>query len=103
MAMACQTSDLNNSPANCSFPCPVLIISACLTLLPQPLLLVPSSYLCPFPYLMAFTDKFEKDEYYLTPEGYIVFTEKYHLKRGYCCQSGCRHCPWKKQDKKDKK
>lgn len=30
---------------------------------------------------MAFTDKFEKDEYYLTPEGYIVFTEKYHLKR----------------------
>lgn len=44
---------------------------------------------------MAFTDKFEKEDYYLTPEGYIVFTEKYHLKRGYCCQSGCRHCPWK--------
>lgn len=55
---------------------------------------------------MAFTDKFEKDEYYLTPEGYIVFTEKYHLKRGYCCQSGCRHCPWnynaKKADKNNK-
>ncbi len=44
---------------------------------------------------MAFTDKFEKEDYYLTPEGYIVFTEIYHLKRGYCCQSGCRHCPWK--------
>ncbi len=55
---------------------------------------------------MTFTDKFEKDEYYLTPEGYIVFTEKYHLKRGYCCQSGCRHCPWnynaKKADKNNK-
>ncbi len=55
---------------------------------------------------MAFTDKFEKDEYYLTPEGYIVFTEKYHLKRGYCCQSGCRHCPGnynaKKADKNNK-
>jgi len=25
---------------------------------------------------------------------YIVFTEKYLLKRGYCCESGCRHCPW---------
>lgn len=52
---------------------------------------------------MAFTDKFEKDEYYLTPEGYIVFTEKYHLKRGYCCQSGCRHCPWQFRDKKSAK
>ncbi|MBX7201653.1 MAG: hypothetical protein K1X77_01150 [Bacteroidia bacterium] len=36
----------------------------------------------------------EKDEYYLSEEGYVVFTEKYHLKRGYCCQSGCRHCPY---------
>ena len=46
---------------------------------------------------MAFTDKFDKEDYYLTPEGYIVFTEAYHLKRGYCCQSGCKHCPWKKE------
>jgi len=36
----------------------------------------------------------EPDDYYKTPEGYIVFTEKYHLKRGYCCKSGCRHCPY---------
>ncbi|WP_188440231.1 DUF5522 domain-containing protein [Planktosalinus lacus] len=33
-------------------------------------------------------------DYYLTPEGYKCFTEQYHLKRGYCCQSGCRHCPY---------
>ncbi len=26
---------------------------------------------------------------------YIVFTAAYHLKRGYCCGSGCRHCPYK--------
>jgi len=50
---------------------------------------------------MAFYDKFEKEDYYLTPDGFIVFTEAYHLKRGYCCQSNCRHCPWKK-DKKEK-
>jgi hypothetical protein len=25
---------------------------------------------------------------------YLVFTEDYHLRRGYCCQSGCRHCPY---------
>jgi hypothetical protein len=26
---------------------------------------------------------------------YVVFTEAYHLRRGYCCNSGCRHCPYK--------
>ncbi|MDP9052522.1 MAG: DUF5522 domain-containing protein [Acidobacteriota bacterium] len=25
---------------------------------------------------------------------YLVFTAAYHLKRGYCCHSGCRHCPY---------
>jgi hypothetical protein len=25
---------------------------------------------------------------------YMVFTEQYHLRRGYCCNSGCRHCPY---------
>jgi len=39
-------------------------------------------------------DKLNEDEYYLSPEGYVVFTEKYHLKRGYCCKSGCKHCPY---------
>lgn len=36
----------------------------------------------------------EPDDYYMSDEGYIVFTEKYLLKRGYCCKSGCRHCPY---------
>ena len=36
----------------------------------------------------------EEGDYYLSPEGYKVFTEQYHLKRGYCCESGCRHCPY---------
>lgn len=35
----------------------------------------------------------DEDFYY---EGrYVVFTEAYHLKRGFCCNSGCRHCPYK--------
>lgn len=25
---------------------------------------------------------------------YVVFTEKYLRARGYCCESGCRHCPY---------
>ncbi|MDO9181045.1 MAG: DUF5522 domain-containing protein [Bacteriovorax sp.] len=31
---------------------------------------------------------------YINSDGNLVFTEKYHLKRGYCCQSGCIHCPY---------
>jgi hypothetical protein len=36
----------------------------------------------------------EPDDFYKTEEGYIVFTEKYLLKRGYCCKNGCKHCPY---------
>jgi Family of unknown function (DUF5522) len=37
------------------------------------------------------------DDMYGDPEtGYSVFTAKYLLKRGTCCNNGCRHCPYKK-------
>ena len=36
----------------------------------------------------------EGEDFYYTPEGYKCFTEKHHLKRGSCCKSGCRHCPY---------
>jgi hypothetical protein len=36
----------------------------------------------------------DPEDYYKTPEGYIVFTEKHNLKRGHCCQNGCKHCPY---------
>ncbi|MEZ4742473.1 MAG: DUF5522 domain-containing protein [Bdellovibrionota bacterium] len=32
--------------------------------------------------------------YYFNEEGLLVMTEAYHLKRGYCCESGCLHCPY---------
>ncbi len=32
-------------------------------------------------------------DYYLE-DGRLVFTERYHLRRGYCCNSRCRHCPY---------
>jgi Family of unknown function (DUF5522) len=43
---------------------------------------------------MSEQNKIKGLDYYVTEEGYIVFTEAYHLKRGYCCQSGCKHCPY---------
>lgn len=36
----------------------------------------------------------DPEDYYYSDEGYIVFTEAYHLKRGHCCKSGCKHCPY---------
>ena len=38
----------------------------------------------------------DPEDYYF--EGpYLVFTAAYHLKRGYCCGSGCRHCPFRNE------
>jgi len=36
----------------------------------------------------------KQDEYYFTDQGFLVFTKEYHQRRGYCCKSGCRHCPY---------
>jgi hypothetical protein len=35
-------------------------------------------------------------DYYLE-NGLYVFTSTYLLRRGYCCDSGCRHCPYSKE------
>jgi hypothetical protein len=35
----------------------------------------------------------EPGDYYLEGEN-LVFTAAWHLKRGFCCGSGCRHCPY---------
>jgi len=35
----------------------------------------------------------EGEDFYLE-NGNYVFTATYLLKRGYCCESGCRHCPY---------
>jgi hypothetical protein len=32
---------------------------------------------------------------YSIEAGNLVFTRWYHLKRGTCCDNGCRHCPYK--------
>ena len=34
-------------------------------------------------------------DYYINEEGLFVFTAKYLKERGYCCGSGCKHCPYK--------
>jgi hypothetical protein len=36
----------------------------------------------------------ENIHYYFNDEGLMVFTNTYHLERGYCCGNGCLHCPY---------
>ena len=31
---------------------------------------------------------------YYFEDGLMVLTERYLLDRGYCCENGCRHCPY---------
>lgn len=42
-------------------------------------------------------------DFYYNEQGYMVFTEAHHLKRGYCCDAGCKHCPYKKEKKPKKR
>lgn len=65
--------------------------------------ILPAQYkegLCPACLLQIFANpsieksdlKAGSDFYY--ERGLMVFTKEYHLKRGECCNSGCRHCPY---------
>ncbi len=55
------------------------------------------------PVKMAIPSQYKNDnliqdiDYYIENDNY-VFTEWYHRKRGSCCGSGCRHCPYGHQN-----
>ena len=36
----------------------------------------------------------EGEDYYVEGDA-VVFTAGYHLRRGYCCENDCRHCPYR--------
>ncbi|HYK04034.1 MAG TPA: DUF5522 domain-containing protein [Thermoanaerobaculia bacterium] len=38
--------------------------------------------------------KFIEGVHFYREGQYYVFTELYLRERGYCCESGCRHCPY---------
>jgi hypothetical protein len=43
---------------------------------------------------IEFNNKLEASDFYINEDGFMVFTASYHLKRGYCCKNGCKHCPY---------
>jgi len=42
----------------------------------------------------------ENEDFYLDA-GLMVLTARYHLRRGYCCEQGCRHCPYSEEPKEN--
>ena len=36
----------------------------------------------------------ENEDYYILPDGRLVFTAAYLRKRGWCCGNGCLNCPY---------
>ena len=40
----------------------------------------------------------EGEDYYIE-NGLMVLTARYLLRRGYCCDNGCRHCPYGDSEK----
>lgn len=36
----------------------------------------------------------EGEDFYLEGAA-MVFTSRFHLRRGYCCENNCRHCPYR--------
>ena len=41
-----------------------------------------------------------KNQYFYWEGNKKVMKEEYHIKRGSCCGSGCRHCPYTPQYQK---
>jgi hypothetical protein len=37
-------------------------------------------------------------DYYINEKGLFVFTAQYLKERGYCCGSGCKHCPYTREE-----
>ena len=42
----------------------------------------------------------KESDFYINSEGKRVMTESFHKKRGFCCGSGCLHCPYEPKTQK---
>lgn len=45
-------------------------------------------------------EKFVEGVDFYFENGFMVLTEHFLKKRGYCCGNGCRHCPYSEQPAK---
>jgi hypothetical protein len=47
--------------------------------------------------------EFIEGVHYYLQNGMVIMTEEYHKQRGFCCGSGCKHCPYEPKHLKDNK
>jgi hypothetical protein len=50
------------------------------------------------------SNEFIEGTHYYLDGNKVIFTERYHIERGYCCGSsgnGCRHCPYEPKGEKN--
>lgn len=47
--------------------------------------------------------EFIENIHYYLENGKVVFTEQYHINRGFCCGNKCRHCPYEPKHIKENK
>jgi hypothetical protein len=45
-------------------------------------------------YVQETTKKSPEPDFYKDENGKFVMTESFHIKRGSCCGSKCKHCPY---------
>ena len=45
------------------------------------------------------SEKFTEGVDYYFENSLMVLTAHFLKKRGYCCKNGCRHCPYKTEEK----
>ena len=45
-------------------------------------------------YVQETTKKSSEPDFYKDENGRFVMTESFHIKRGSCCGSKCKHCPY---------
>jgi hypothetical protein len=46
-------------------------------------------------------EKFVEGKDYVFENGLMILTAHFLLKRGYCCNNGCRNCPYKLENHKN--
>ncbi len=51
-------------------------------------------------YVQETTKKSPEPDFYKDENGKFVMTESFHIKRGSCCGSKCKHCPYEPQYQK---
>jgi len=44
--------------------------------------------------------EFIKDIHYYLDGDRVIFTEKYHIQKGFCCGNKCKHCPFEPEYEK---